>query len=93
MKNGLLSGVAAIALVAAAGASAPGAAAQQAYDWTGFYLGAHLGYGGADFDGVREFGSDSSLSFFDDSFFSFIFATLLIFTLFFSIIREKIRHM
>ena len=66
MKKGLLGGVAAIALVAAAGASGPGAAAQQAYDWTGFYLGAHLGYGDADYRGAREVTSASSLSFYDD---------------------------
>jgi outer membrane immunogenic protein len=58
VKNGLLSGVAAIALVAAAGASAP-VAAQETFNWTGFYLGAHFGAGEADFSGIFKAGGSS----------------------------------
>ncbi len=50
MKKELLGGVAAIALIAAAGVSVP-AAAQEPFDWTGFYLGAHIGTGEPDYEG------------------------------------------
>ncbi len=55
MKKELLSGVAAIAMFAAAGGSTP-AAAQETFDWTGLYIGGHVGYGEANYDGGKNLG-------------------------------------
>ena len=65
MKKELLGGVAAIALIAAAGVSGP-AAAQEAFDWTGFYLGAHTGYGDADYEGGFRLDDSDTLAFAED---------------------------
>lgn len=58
MSNLLLSGVAGLAMLAAstgvAMAADPVIAEPAAYDWSGLYLGAHVGYGEANFDGCLE---------------------------------------
>jgi len=51
MKRTFLSGVAALAIMAAAGHSDP-ASAGAPRDWTGPYIGGHIGYGEANYDGV-----------------------------------------
>ena len=53
MKTTLLGGVAAIAMFAVASGATP-VAAQEPFDWTGFYIGAHVGAGEADYDGGRD---------------------------------------
>ena len=58
MSNLLLSGVAGLAMLAAstgvAMAADPVIAEPAAYDWSGLYLGAHVGYGEAYYDGCIE---------------------------------------
>ena len=61
MKSTLLGGVATIAMFAAAGGLTP-VAAQEPFDWTGFYIGGHVGYGEADYDGGRDLESDPFLA-------------------------------
>lgn len=39
---------------------------QAGYDWTGLYIGAHVGYGGADLSGVFDSGAGPSALFFDE---------------------------
>ncbi|MCH7888434.1 MAG: hypothetical protein IIA00_04055 [Proteobacteria bacterium] len=53
LKNRLLSGVAAIAMFAAASGATP-AAARETFDWTGVYIGGHVGGGVADYDGGKD---------------------------------------
>lgn len=53
MRNALLSGVSAIALFVVVEGTAP-AAAQESLDRAGVYVGAHAGYGEADFSGVYD---------------------------------------
>ena len=66
MHKILLRGVAALALLAALGGQAQAADAADMgaapYDWSGFYLGAHVGYGDASFGGCIECGADSIAS-------------------------------
>lgn len=63
LKLRLLSTVAAAVMltgIAATGARAADIVAEPAaYDWTGFYLGAHVGYGEANFDGCVDCGEDA----------------------------------
>jgi outer membrane immunogenic protein len=58
MKNTLLGGVAIVGMIAAGGGSAE--AASPAYDWSGLYVGAHVGLGWAGFSGVTENGASSA---------------------------------
>ena len=68
MRKALLGSVAAVAiLVAAAGMarSADPTSVEEAVDWSGFYFGAHVGYGGANFEGCSgctDTGGDIDLS-------------------------------
>ena len=52
LKNRLLSGVAAVAMFAAASGATP-AAARETFEWTGVYIGGHVGYGEADYGGGK----------------------------------------
>lgn len=51
IQRKLLCSAAAVALVAASGTLAP-AAADEPFDWSGLYIGGHVGSGGANYDGV-----------------------------------------
>lgn len=63
MHKFLLSGVAALALFAGLGGQAQAAdVGAEPYDWSGFYLGAHVGYGDASFGGCIECGASSEAS-------------------------------